>query len=659
MHLHLSPLSWASAALAVLITPAAGAALVPRWGHAVVHERRSTHPGWEDARRLPADVPVPLRIALAQQNLHTLPGHLLAVADPESPTYGAHWSAADVAAAFAPVDEARVAVAEWLVHAGFAAERVKVSYNKAWIEVAGATAQEVEALLETEYRIFKREDGEEHVACHNYSIPAYIAPHIDFVLPTVQPNTRLVKVQNRDGFARRQLSPAPNVNPTTIGLNGSLVGCDTLVVPGCLKTLYNVTYTPNATDRNTFGIASFYSNTYLQSDLDAFFADFSPALVGTSPILVSIDGGTIALDPSSSVGEDDWIFEYAMTLSAPQPVQFLNVGSQQTGQFFSLNEWLDAVDGSYCTSDGGDDFTFDPQLPNPLPGGFKDHSCGTAKAPNVVSNSQAVDEHAYTAFYRQRQCNEFAKLGLMGVTVLYSAGNTGTSGTNTGLSGTQSGYCIDENGSVNLNATNFNPAWPASCPWITAVGGTQVKANATIGHAPEEVWNQDLTMGFFESGGGGFSNHFPTPDYQKTAVDAYLKFLAKNDPTTLRNFNTKGRAYPDISANANSFFHTENGSAAIDSGTSGATPTVASIITLVNDARISAGKKPVGFINPTIYSIGFAGAFNDITDGSNTGCKGLQGVRDGGFKATSGWDPASGVGTPNLGKLIEKWLALP
>ncbi|KJA23154.1 hypothetical protein HYPSUDRAFT_40323 [Hypholoma sublateritium FD-334 SS-4] len=654
MHIHRSPAAWVSAVFAFLGTPAVAAALVPRWGPAVVHERRAVHPGWEDSHRLPAGVPVPLRIALTQQNLHALPDKLLAVANPESPTYGAHWSAADVAAAFAPADEARVAVTEWLIHAGFAAERVKASYNKAWIEVDGATAAEVEALLETEYRIFKRDDGEEHVACHNYSIPAAIAAHVDFVLPTVQSNVKLVKVQKRNVLTRRQ-----SVDPTTIGVNGSLVGCDTLVVPGCLKTLYNMTYKAKATDRNTFGIVSYYSNTYLQSDLDTFFGNFSPALVGTAPTLVSIDGGTIALDPDSSVGEDGWILEYAMTLAAPQPVQFLNVGNEQIGQFFSMNEWLDAVDGSYCTSGGGDDLTFDPQLPNPLPGGFKDHSCGTAKVPNVVSNSQAVDEHAYTAFYRQRQCNEFAKLGLMGVTVLYAAGNTGTSGTNTGISGTQSGYCIDDNGSVNLNATNFNPAWPASCPWITAVGGTQVKANATIGNAPEEVWNQDMTMGFFVSGGGGFSNHFPTPDYQKTAVANYLKFLAKNDPTTLQHFNTKGRAYPDISANANSFFNIGDGSVSVDSGTSGATPTVAAIITLVNDARISAGKKPVGFINPMIYSSGFASAFNDITDGSNSGCKGLQGVRNGGFKATSGWDPASGVGSPNLGKLIEKWLALP
>lgn len=272
MYIHRSPATWVSTVLAFLGTPAVAAAIVPRWGPAVVHERRVAHPGWEDSHRLPAGVPVPLRIALTQQNLHALPDKLLAVADPESPTYGAHWSAADVAVAFAPADEARVAVTEWLAHAGFAAERVKVSYNKAWIEVDGATAAEVEALLETEYRIFKREDGEEHVgerfpsifferkytdagavlaAVHNYSIPAAIAPHVDFVLPTVQSDIKLVKVQKRNGLARRQ-----SVDPTSIGANGSLVGCDTMVVPGCLKTLYNMTYKAKATDRNTFGIGA-------------------------------------------------------------------------------------------------------------------------------------------------------------------------------------------------------------------------------------------------------------------------------------------------------------------------------------------------------------------------------------------------------------------
>lgn len=95
-------------------------------------------------------------------------------------------------------------------------------------------------------------------------------------------------------------------------------------------------------------------------------------------------------------------------------------------------------------------------------------------------------------------------------------------------------------GSVNLNATNFIPTWPASCPWVTVVGGTQVKANATAEPGAEEVWNRDLTLGFFSSGGGGFSNNFPTPSYQKQPVKTYIQDLKKSDPGLLKHFNANG-----------------------------------------------------------------------------------------------------------------------
>lgn len=107
----------------------------------------------------------------------------------------------------------------------------------------------------------------------------------------------------------------------------------------------------------------------------------------------------------------------------------------------SFNEWLDAVDGSYCTSDGGDDLNFDPQFPDPIPipGAFNDHSCGIIRPPNVISVSRGDEESRLTEFYSRRQCNEYAKLGLMGVTVIYGSGNTGTAGATRG-------YCMDENG---------------------------------------------------------------------------------------------------------------------------------------------------------------------------------------------------------------------
>lgn len=97
------------------------------------------------------------------------------------------------------------------------------------------------------------------------------------------------------------------------------------------------------------------------------------------------------------------------------------------------------MDSSYCTSEGGDDFTYDPQIPSPYPDGLKTKDCGIIKPPHVVSNSQADHENRFSQFYLQRQCNEFAKLGLMGTTVIYSSGNTGTTGPATG-------FCVDDNG---------------------------------------------------------------------------------------------------------------------------------------------------------------------------------------------------------------------
>ncbi|KAJ6489762.1 subtilisin-like protein [Mycena sanguinolenta] len=611
----------------------------------VVHEKRADHPSLTYSRRLEGHVTVPLKIGLKQQNTQDLSEHLLTVSDPQSPSFGQHWSPEKVAHVFAPANETRDAVVGWLTDAGFDVDRLRVSYNKAWIHVENATVDEVEDLLDTEYHVYTHESGEEHAACDSYSLPAHIAHHIDLITPTVQPNIKLTsRPSNRSGVLRKRSAPLLPV------------GCDQTFTPACIRSLYNMTYVPKATDRNSFGIVSNVPNTYLQSDLDTFFANFSPSLVGKSPLLVSIDGGIVDAVNGTDVGEDGWVLQYTMALVEPQPVTMLQVGDLITGGFISFNEWLDAVDGSYCTFEGGDDFAFDPQFPNLPIGDFQEHSCGTVKPPYVISNSRADYEYRLSPFYTQRQCNEFGKLGLMGVTVLFSAGNVGAAGSTLG-------YCLDDNGSVNLNATHFNPAWPAACPWITAVGGTQVKANvsgvAVNGVAQEEVWNQDLTHGFFESGGGGFSNRFAMPQYQKAAVNSFLKQLKKTNPSQLKHFNPNGRAYPDISANANNFVAVEEGEFTLDSGTSGATPTVASIITLVNDARLAAGKSPVGFINPTIYSPNFAGAFNDIVSGTNQGCKGWQGDRGDGFQAVPGWDAASGVGTPNLGLLIDKWLALP
>ena len=120
--------------------------------------------------------------------------------------------------------------------------------------------------------------------------------------------------------------------------------------------------------------------------------NFSPSQVGTAPDLISIDGGKSqylskqlqALIRYTGVaqtqqtgfnfnGESDLDLQYAFGLTNPQPILLLQTGDLVEGA--SFNNWLDVVDGSFCTFEGGDDPTQDGIYPDPLPGGFDGEHC--------------------------------------------------------------------------------------------------------------------------------------------------------------------------------------------------------------------------------------------------------------------------------------------
>lgn len=96
-------------------------------------------------------------------------------------------------------------------------------------------------------------------------------------------------------------------------------------------------------------------------------------------------------------------------------------------------------------------------------------------------------------------------------------------------------------------------------------------------------------------------------------------------------------------------------------GTSAAAPAFSSIIALLNDARLRAGKPVLGFLNPFLYSTGYT-ALTDITAGGSVGCNGVDSqygevipgasiIPWASWNATVGWDPVTGLGTPNFAKL--------
>jgi len=326
-----------------------------------------------------------------------------------------------------------------------------------------------------------------------------------------------------------------------------------------------------------------------------------------------------------------------MTLVAPQKVTLYQAGDLPEGA--SFNNLLDALDASYCTFEGGDDPNDDGIYPDPLAGGFdKPESCGIVKPANIISTSYGMNEADVTLFYAQRQCAEYGKLGLMGTTILYSSGDDGVAGFGNA--------CLNPDGSQSTNGTRFNPSFPGGCPFVTSVGATQVNPNSTV-FEPESACEQVIFSG------GGFSNFFEIPEYQKEAVHEFL--TNHPPPFTSAQFNNSGtsRAFPDLSANGANYVIAIDGEFELVFGTSCSSPVVGAILTLINDARLAIGKSPIGFINPTIYSNKFKRLFNDITSGGNQGCG------TSGFESTTGWDPVTGLGTINFPKLLVAWLELP
>ena len=127
----------------------------------VLHETRALEPlDWVPVGRLDSNKVLPMRFGLVQQNLHRVEEMLRAVSHPESPTYGKHYTPADVVDTFAPSKETITAVTKWLIDSGFAPNRLRLSANKGWISLE-ATTSEVEDLLKAEYHVYSHASGDQ------------------------------------------------------------------------------------------------------------------------------------------------------------------------------------------------------------------------------------------------------------------------------------------------------------------------------------------------------------------------------------------------------------------------------------------------------------------------------------------------------------------
>eukprot|EP00937_MAST-01D_sp_MAST-1D-sp2_P005247 g5247.t1 len=297
-----------------------------------------------------------------------------------------------------------------------------------------------------------------------------------------------------------------------------------------------------------------------------------------------------------------------------------------------------------------------------------DANATAAGVPGIASVSHGKTEKKVTLEWATRLNTELMKLGLLGRAVFAASGDKGANGVVSG------GAC---------EAGAFVAAFPASSPYVTAVGGTELPPNASDAMAPaerpplcadaaarsgaglcaagrtrEQATSLDVS-GF--GSGGGFSRWWPRPAYQDGVVRAYLSAAATLPPAAL--FNASGRAFPDVAAVGGQTLLVTDGVPWAGGGTSAAAPIFATVWAAMDAlARNCSGGRPLGPATPLLYQMAAdrPECFTDITKGDNRCPYGprwqgqaIDCATCHGFDARAGWDPVTGIGTPRPACMLD------
>lgn len=230
----------------------------------------------------------------------------------------------------------------------------------------------------------------------------------------------------------------------------------------------------------------------------------------------------------------------------------------------------------------------------------------------VISISWAGSELGYSQQEIIELNNVFHEASLKGITVVGASG---------------------DNGALN-NKTYANVNVPVNSPYVLACGGTKTYITDDK-IAVEVVWNESTQQSQIGSG-GGFSQRIAEQQYQKKSSQAYIEKFPQFEPY----YKAGGRGIPDIAANAadaSGYSIVFQGKWVKVGGTSLATPLWAALITRMNQ---NLGYR-LGFINPYLYELMGSSSFHQILEGNNNL-----------YVASEGWNPCTGLGTPNGKELM-------
>jgi subtilase family serine protease len=277
---------------------------------------------------------------------------------------------------------------------------------------------------------------------------------------------------------------------------------------------------------------------------------------------------------------------------------------------------------------------------------------------NVISQSFGSAEDAFGSFQSLLNLRHaFVSAAANGVTVLASSGDNGTA-------------------NVQLQPIKVQPVipfptvgWPASDPLVTGVGGTYLCTNPTAGtNDPRTLYagppakclaNPTQTEVGWTFSGGGFSHVFGKPAYQNSLPAGSTAIGAMRgvpDIALQASAGSGDLVYISLPPDGLSGLFCGNAPCSTGwydiGGTSLSCPQWAALVAMADQMKGSG----LGLINPELYAVAngpnYANDFFDVTTGNNTADPSVPG-----YPATTGWDPITGLGTPNAANLIPDLVA--
>jgi tripeptidyl-peptidase-1 len=536
------------------------------------------------------------------------------ISSPSSPRYGQHLQRKELKDLIKPRAESSDAVMNWLQASGIDAR--DIANDGEWINFR-APVKRAEEMMGATFKTYQSQVRRDvtKIRSLSYSVPKEIRSHIDMIHPI----TRFGQLQ-----AERSQVFSEGAAITAAAVNAT---CNSTITPSCLADLYKFAdYKIDPSADVTIGVNGFLEQYARYSDFQKFAATYSPKAVGSN-------------------------FSYTLVAGMYPPLSYVAIANATTGGLNAQNSTDDSVEANldiqytaglvgpsiktnfFSTAGRGSHV---PDLDQPSAADNENEpymefftyllSLENEKLPSVLSTSYGESEQSVGVEYANKVCDMIGQLGTRGVSVLFSSGDTGPGSA-----------CQTNDGK---NTTRFAAIFPASCPYVTSVGGT-------YNIQPEKAV-------YFSS--GGFSDLWKRPAYQDKAVTNYLEQLGSQWDGL---YNASGRGFPDVAAQGLAFRVVDKGVTKPVGGTSASAPVFASVVALLNNARVAAGKPVLGFLNPWIYEIGYQG-LNDIVDGGSRGCtgrsiySGLPSARVpyASWNATDAWDPVTGYGTPDFEKLL-------